>query len=435
MVRNHALLEHFQASDVIEENFNNQREVFEYGGNLMKSLLNSFIQATPADEGGDGAEDAAKDAAGEVESFFESIGPKSEAAWEWIQNNSSEFAVAVGAIAGAFIALRILRAVIAGIVGNKKKDYYAISNVFSRLITSTTSLFLIILAAVLVTPFVPAIPSDWNAYARTAAIIVVIIQLAAWARELLTAGIVGYAHTRAENSGVMTNAVNLIKTLVAIGVWTIALLMILSNLDIEITALIAGLGVGGIAIGLAAQNIFKDLFSSLAIVFDQPFLRGDFISFDKGSFWGDVERIGMKTTRIRSLSGEEIIISNSQLLDKEIRNYRRMDERRSIFTVGVLYQTPHDKLRKIPDLVEEAVKPVEKAQFERSHLKEYGDSSINFENVFWIKSRDYRVYMDINHQVLLNLHRAFEEEGIDFAFPTRTLHVETMPNMSDREDE
>ena len=162
-------------------------------------------------------------------------------------------------------------------------------------------------------------------------------------------------------------------------------------------------------------------------MFDQPFVRGDFISFDQGAYWGDIEKIGMKTTRIRSLSGEEIVIANSHLLDKEIRNYRRMDERRARIVLGVLYQTPHDKLKKIPDLLERAVKDVEMARFDRAHLKEYADSSINFEFVFWIEDRTYQAYMDVNHEVLLNVHKAFEDEGIDFAYPTRTLHVETLP--------
>ncbi|WP_375204293.1 mechanosensitive ion channel family protein [Hyphococcus sp.] len=393
----------------------------------MKPFPPLVVQAAPDSGADEKTTDAAKDAASEVESFMSGVGPRLEEGWAWIQANASEFSIAVGAWIAIFLALRILRAVIAGFIRRKKKDHYAVNNVAARLISSTSSLFLLVLSAALVAPFFPVIPEGWGVYARTFAIIIGILQAAAWARELLTAGIVGYAHSRAEHSGVLTNAVNLIKTLVAIGVWTIALLMILSNLDIEITALIAGLGVGGIAIGLAAQSLFKDLFSSLAIVFDQPFLRGDFITFDDGEYLGDVERIGMKTTRIRSLSGEEIIIANSQLLDKEIRNYRRMDERRILFSVGVLYQTPHEKLRNIPDLIKKAVEDADKTRFDRSHLKEYADSSITFETVYWVKDRDYSVYMEANHEVLLNIHKAFEDEGIDFAYPTRTLHVESFP--------
>ncbi len=404
----------------------------------MKYFSYGAAQANPASapggEGGENAGNAVEDATEGVDSFFDKLGPRLQEGWDWIQANGSEFAVAVGAWIAVFLVLRIIRALVAGIIKRKKKGYYDPINVISRLISKTSSLFLLVIAAALVMPFFPIIPEGWGGIARTLAIIIGIIQLAAWARELLTAGIVGYADTASAQSGVLTNAINLIKTLVSIAVWSIAFLMILSNLNIEITALIAGLGVGGIAVGLAAQSIFKDLFSSFAIVFDQPFLRGDFISFDQGDYWGDVEKIGMKTTRIRSLSGEEIIVANSQLLDKEIRNYRRMDERRSLVTVGVLYQTPHEKLRKIPELIEKAVEPVEKARFERSHLKEYADSSINFESVFWIEDRAYKTYMDVNHEVLLNIHKAFEDEGIDFAYPTRTLHVESLPPEEPKEE-
>jgi small-conductance mechanosensitive channel len=399
----------------------------------MNSLLNSLVQTdpapAPAEDTQDAGENAAESAADKVDSFFENLGPRLQEGWDWVQANGSEFAIAVGAWIAVFLVLRIVRAMIAGVIKRKKRGHYDPANVISRLVSKTSSLFLLVVAAALVSPFFPIIPEGWGAYARTLAIIIGIIQLASWSRELLTSTIVGYADASAAQSGVLANAVSLIKTLVAIGVWTIALLMILSNLNIEITALIAGLGVGGIAVGLAAQSLFKDLFSSFAIVFDQPFLKGDFITFDQGEYLGDVEKIGMKTTRIRSLSGEQIIISNSQLLDKEIRNYRRLDERRSLFTVGVLYRTPHEKLRRIPDLIKDAVEKVEKARFERSHLKEYGDSSINFETVFWVEDRPYAVFMEVNHQVLLNIHKAFEDEGIDFAFPTRTLHVETLPAM------
>lgn len=396
----------------------------------MKFFSNTLIQADPDGAPADaeeGAENAAEDAASSVDSFFEGLGPRLREGWDWVQANGSEFAMAVGAWIAVFFILRIARAMIAGIIQRKKKGYYAPENVVARLISKTGSIFLLVIAAALVAPFFPIIPEGWGPIARTLAVIIGIIQFAAWARELLTAGIVGYADTAAAQSGVLANAVSLIKTLVTIGVWTIAFLMILSNLDIEITALIAGLGVGGIAVGLAAQSIFKDLFSSFAIVFDQPFLKGDFISFDNGAYWGDIEKIGMKTTRLRSLTGEQIIIANSQLLDKEIRNYRQMDERRSRFTLGVLYQTPHEKLKRIPGLVEKAVENVDKARFERSHLKGYGDSSINFESVFWVEDRAYGTYMQVNHEVLLNIHKAFEDEGIDFAYPTRTIHVETLP--------
>lgn len=397
----------------------------------MQQLIAHFATSaipTPGrkqDENGD--EDAANDAREEISNFFDQLQPRLEKGWAWIQDHGTEFSMAVGALIAVFLALRILRSVIAGLIRRKKKGEYAPENVTARLISETWSLFLLVVAAALVAPFFPVVPAGWGGYAKTAAIIIGVLQAAIWARELLISALVGYAERERAPSGVLSNAVNLIKALVNFGIWIIAALMILSNLDIEITALIAGLGVGGIAIGLAAQSLFKDLFSSLAIVFDRPFARGDFIMFDNGEYLGDVEKIGMKTTRIRSLSGEQVIVANSQLLDKEIRNFERLSERRALVHIGVLYSTPHEKLCKIPGLVKNAVESVEDARFDRSHLKEYGDSSIVFENVFWSKSKEYDAYMDAKEAVLLNIHKAFEEEGITFAFPTRTIHVETMP--------
>lgn len=370
----------------------------------------------------DGAEAAAA-----FTDFIGDLGPRIEQAVAWTLDNGPDFSLALAAVIGVFLVLRILRAVVAGLLRRKKRGEYAVANIASRMASETWSVFLLVISIAVVAPFLPVIPEGFGAAARTGAIIIGVIQAAIWAKELLTSSIVGYANREGEVSGVLTNAVGLIKTFVGVGVWIIAALMILSNLNIEITALIAGLGVGGIAIGLAAQNIFKDLFASLSIVFDQPFLRGDFISFDNGDYLGDVQKIGMKTTRLRSLTGEQIIVSNSQLLDKEIRNYRRLDERRSLVKLGVLYSTPHETLEKIPRLIEDAVGAVDKARFERSHLKEYGDSAIIFETVFWVEDREYKTYMDVNHQALMNIHGAFEANRVDFAFPTRTLHVETFP--------
>lgn len=397
----------------------------------------SLAQSVPPDggqsegaheESGEDAKNAARDAADNLEGWVSDIGPRIDQARTWISENGSEFSIALAAWIGVFIALRFLRALIAGAARSSKKGEYSVTNIIARFVSSTWSVFLLVVAAALTAPFLPIIPDGWAGAARTGAIIIGIIQAAIWSRELLVSVIMSHAdHDPSEAHGVLTNALSLIQTLVGVAVWAIAILMILSNLNVEITALIAGLGVGGIAIGLAAQSLFKDLFSSLAIVFDRPFLRGDFVSFDGGAYMGDVEKIGMKTTRIRSLSGEQIIIANSQLLDKEIRNFRRLDERRSTVTIGVLYATAHEKLRRIPEMIEAAVDQTDGARFDRSHLKEYGDSAIQFETVFWVEHRDYKVFMDVNHQILLAIHKAFEDNGVVFAFPTRTLHVASLP--------
>ncbi len=205
-------------------------------------------------------------------------------------------------------------------------------------------------------------------------------------------------------------------------VWATVLLLALDNVGVNVTALIAGLGVGGIAVALAAQNILGDLFASLSIVIDKPFVIGDSIVVE--DVQGKVEHVGLKTTRIRSLSGEQIVIANGDLLKSRIRNYKRMHERRVLFSFGVLYDTPPDKLVRIPGIVAEIIGAQDAARLDRAHFKELGESAYNFEVVYWVVDPEYRKYMDIQQAINLQLVREFAREGIGFAFPTRTVHVE-----------
>lgn len=204
--------------------------------------------------------------------------------------------------------------------------------------------------------------------------------------------------------------------------WSALLLVTLDNLGVDVTALVAGLGVGGIAVALAVQNILGDLFASLSIVIDKPFVLGDFIVVDTLS--GTVEHVGLKTTRIRSLSGEQIIFSNSDLLNTRIRNYKRMYERRIPFTFGVLYQTTPAQLEAIPTMVREVVEATPNTRFDRAHFFKFGDSSLDFEVIYWVTSPDYTDYMDAQQTINLGLVRRFAAAGIDFAYPTRTLFIE-----------
>jgi small-conductance mechanosensitive channel len=203
--------------------------------------------------------------------------------------------------------------------------------------------------------------------------------------------------------------------------WSIVLLLVLDNLGFDITALIAGLGVGGVAVALAVQNILGDLFASLSIVLDRPFSVGDFIMVD--DLLGSVEYVGLKTTRVRSLSGEQLVFANSDLLSSRVRNYGRMYKRRVVFHIGVTYQTPREKLELIPGILQEAIKAQDNTSFDRSHFQKYGDYSLDFETVYYVLSPDYNTYMDIQQAVNLYIHRRFEEESIEFAYPTQTLFV------------
>lgn len=203
--------------------------------------------------------------------------------------------------------------------------------------------------------------------------------------------------------------------LVKWALWLVALLLVLSNLGVNITSLVAGLGIGGIAIAFALQSILGDLFSSFSIWFDKPFEIGDFIV--AGDEIGTVERVGIKTTRLRALQGEEIVISNQQLTSSKIHNYKKMARRRIVFAFGVAYETPTKKLEKIPAMVREIFDALEKAELDRVHFKDFGDSALNFEVVYFVTSNDYYDYMDTQQIINLELKQRFEKEKITFAYP------------------
>ena len=214
---------------------------------------------------------------------------------------------------------------------------------------------------------------------------------------------------------------HVLQIIIKIALWTIGAILVLSNLGFNVTSLVASLGVGGIAIALAVQNILGDMFSSFSIYFDQPFRVGDFIVV--GDHMGTVKKIGLKTTRIEALQGEEIVISNAELTSSRVRNFKQMQKRRIPFVVGVTYDTSKEKLAKIPEIVKSVIVSIENAELDRVHLKEFGDFSINFEIVFYALTGDYIEYMDARQEINLGLVGEFEKEGIEFAFPTQTVHV------------
>lgn len=207
-----------------------------------------------------------------------------------------------------------------------------------------------------------------------------------------------------------------------VALWSLLVLLALANVGVNISALVAGLGVGGIAIALATQNILGDLFASFSILLDKPFVPGDFVIV--GDFMGTVEQIGVKTTRVRSLGGEQLIFANSDLLQSRLRNYKRMNERRVLFKLGVVYQTPAQKLRQIPALLRQIVESNEHTRFDRAHFVAYGDFSLNFEIVYYVLDSDYNRYMDIQQRINFDIFERFSAEKIEFAYPTQTLLVQ-----------
>lgn len=214
---------------------------------------------------------------------------------------------------------------------------------------------------------------------------------------------------------------------VRIVIWSIALLFILDNLNIQITGLITGLGIGGIAVAFAAQNILNDLFNYFTIFFDKPFDIGDFVIV--GNYKGSIEHIGVKTTRIRSLSGEQLIISNTDLVNSRVNNYKRMERRRINFSFGVTYDTSLEKLKQIPEIIENIIKEVEGTEFDRAHFSEYAEFSLLFQVVYYVTDSDYKVYMDIQQKINYRLYEELEKLGVEFAFPTQTIHLSEKPRI------
>jgi len=234
-----------------------------------------------------------------------------------------------------------------------------------------------------------------------------------------------FAQGDANESGSREMTRSLLSFLGRVVLWSLAALLILDNLGLNVSALIASLGIGGIAVALAVQSILGDLFASLSIAIDKPFVIGDFIIVD--DLMGTVEHVGLKTSRIRSLSGEQIVISNNDLLKSRIRNYKRMQERRVVFAIGVTYDTAEPELKIIPDLIRQAIEAQPAARFDRAHFKGFGAFSLDFEAVYYVREADYNVYMDAQQAINLQLVRDFTARGIGFAFPTQTVHIASAP--------
>ncbi len=283
------------------------------------------------------------------------------------------------------------------------------------------ALFLIIVAAFLGS-LTLSLPDRANRQIELIALVALLIQSGFWATSALRAVIGEYREQQKERDPASVTTLSVIKFIGRIVIWSLVLLLVLDNLGVNVTALIAGLGVGGVAVALALQTILGDLFASLSIVLDKPFVVGDFLAV--GDLLGSVEYVGLKTTRLRSLSGEQLVFSNSDLLNSRIRNFGRMNERRVAFDIGVTYQTSRDSLAIIPEIIREAIESQAQTRFDRSHFKKYGDFALVFESVYYVDGSDYNLFMDIQQAVNLRIHERFEQQGIEFAYPTQTLFIE-----------
>ncbi|MEZ4552813.1 MAG: mechanosensitive ion channel family protein [Dehalococcoidia bacterium] len=262
---------------------------------------------------------------------------------------------------------------------------------------------------------------NFGRIAKAGAVIGLLAQSAVWGNEAIGFWVARYRRDRLATDSASVTTLGAIGLLARVAMWSIIVLLILDNVGIRVTAIVAGLGIGGIAVALAAQSVLADLFASLAIVMDKPFLVGDFIVV--GDRMGVVENVGLKTTRIRSLSGEQLIFSNTDILQSRLQNYQRMEERRVLFLVDVTYETPAEQLEDIPRLLRESVERQDGTRFDRAHLARFASSAVQFEVVYFVLDPDYNRYMDIHEQINFEIFRRFAERRIDFAYPTTTVRL------------
>ncbi|MFQ5784724.1 MAG: mechanosensitive ion channel family protein [Alphaproteobacteria bacterium] len=337
-------------------------------------------------------------------------------------NTLIEWTVAAAVAVAVILVLRFVQAAVAYRIARlAKRTETRIDDLVLELVNRTKFFFLLIVG-VYAGAYLVVLPEQTRGLVHSVMIVALLVQAAIWISFLLSGWITRKAKQRMAEDAAGATTLGVLGAPARLAVWVLATLLALDNLGIDVTALIAGLGIGGVAIALATQNILGDLFASLSIVLDRPFVVGDFIII--GNEMGTVERIGLKTTRVRALSGEIIVFSNNDLLQSRVRNYKQMLERRAVFGFGVTYQTPIDQLEAIPGMVAEIIEAQPLARLDRIHFKSFGDSSLDYEVVFYMTVPEYARYMDAQQAINLALMRRFEKEGIEFAYPTRTLFIE-----------
>ena len=388
---------------------------------MLPNLASSFLSILTVAQ-----ENTAPPAEGRaLEGLEETVEVTTEAATEfasWVTSGQRDALLAIVITILTVAALIVFRNVLSRLVQRgKQSDDNSLLAILDRVIHRFRLYFMIAMglaAASLVVDF----PSSVEAGVEIICIFAVTLQFAEWVQETSVSSIRRAAGRAHGDTTMLASAVNIIKWFVSAAIWAVAVLLILENLNMDVTALLAGLGIGGLAIGLAAQGIFRDLFSAMSIIMDKPFLVGDTVRY--GDTWAMIEDIGLKTTRLRSKTGEQIIISNTNLLEMEIRNMSRMTRRRMELGFGVIYQTPHEVAEKIPGLVASMVKDVQGVEFDRCSMSGFGPSSLDYELVVYSLNPDFNRSMAAKSKLLLALFKMFGEEGIEFAYPTQTLFIE-----------
>lgn len=298
-------------------------------------------------------------------------------------------------------------------------------NILSSALSATHPLVLLYLSLYTASTNLTIKPK-WESLLERGFIIVAVIQIGLWGNRAIWGWMEQRSSTiAAHGDSTSLSSLNVFKVIAQIVLWATILLLLLDNLGFNVGALMTSLGIGGVAVALALQNILGDLFASLSIAMDKPFVVGDYIEVD--DYKGTVSRIGLKTTRVQSVSGEELIFSNGDLLRSRIRNFKHLVERRITFMFGVTYDTQGSQIEKINSIVKQAIESQEKTRFDRVHFKQFSDSSLQFEAVYFMLERDYLCYMEAQQAINTAMLSQFAAEGISFAFPTQTINIASLP--------
>ncbi len=334
--------------------------------------------------------------------------------WRWIREDSGEALFGAGIALAIFAGLYVLHVLARRWLPADRDGWPGVAR---GIVDRTLTLFLVAVALDGATHAV-APPGPLLRLVDGIFTIALAVQGALWLRELVLGLVRRRAEASPEDARALGSAMSVINVLVNAVVWLLAAILILDNLGVNVTALVAGLGVGGIAIGLAAQGIFSDLFAALAILFDRPFRVGDVISY--GTSTGTVEHIGLKTTRIRALSGEQLVMANTKLLDQQVANLRRIEERRVVHTLRIIYQTPPAMLEALPGHLQAIVEAQAHCRFDRAVFTGFGSSSLDFELVFVVTQPDLAAMLSARQAVGFAIVRRFAELGVQFAYPSQT---------------
>jgi small-conductance mechanosensitive channel len=329
-------------------------------------------------------------------------------------------AVVVGLL--VVIVTNWLKDVIRARLTSDEKPAMNSTKIFIGSLLQRTGKLFILALGLYISSLILILPERIHIFLRTSMIVVALLQIAFWGGSLIDYLVNRRLQGEADEKAAEATSLNALKLVAKIALWTLVILLVLENLTgVEINALIASLGVTGVAVALAVQNILGDLFASLSIALDKPFVIGDSIMVDE--FSGTVEHIGLKSTRVRSINGEQVVFSNSDLLNSRLQNFKSMKRRRVAFIAAVQYETPLEKLERIPYIVQEIVQPLQDITLDRVHLKDVGGGSLNYEIVYYVETPDVYRYMDLQQSINLELLRRFAQEGIEFAYPTQAVII------------